>query len=601
MNKTEKIVSLLLGAVLAWYVFVEMPRESQRAADAAKANAAAQAEQSAAQPATDVTADAEGKAAAAAAEATAQAAPGAEPEDAAALPPSVPEKTLVLENDELRLELSTWGAVVKKATLKKYAQGLGPIDEKNPAVEFDFSSAPLGALGGVNGLAPNAAYEVKSATSNEVVFANDVATRKVTLAEGYRVAYADEFRGEGGASPLKGLDNSISLGVMAMGSSKNDLLSVDSLDACNEKGKEEVIHHCEGDSPLKAYLVGGLSGGCSGSQSAAGMPAKSRVGIRDEQKWIAVKNRFFVTALCSSDAVISGFDVDIARDMRTQSYRPESVSARARFRDSAASRTTTFYVGPKKQALLWDLGMRDVMEFGMWRWLCYPLVWVLNLFNDWIPNYGVAIILLTILVRLLFWPLTHKSTVGMRKMQELQPLMKEIQAKFKDNPQRMQQETWALYRDRKVNPLSSCLPMLIQIPVFIALFNVLRSAVELRYAPFLWIADLSEPEGLFASWFPFGGLNLLPILMAVSTGLQSAFTPTVGDKSQQRMMMIFMPLMMLVMFYSFPSALSLYWFLSNLFSIVQMWIIRRQAAAKQEVLVPEVIDPPVTRQMRRHG
>ena len=291
----------------------------------------------------------------------------------------------------------------------------------------------------------------------------------------------------------------------------------------------------------------------------------------------------------------------MTRDLRAADYRPESVAARVRL-TGEGPRTTTFFVGPKKQALLWDLGMRDVMEFGMWRWLCYPLVWVLNLFDSWIPNYGVAIILLTILVRILFWPLTHKSTVGMKKMQELQPKMKEIQKKFKDNPQRLQQETWALYREAKVNPMSSCLPMLIQIPVFIALFNVLRSAVELRYAPFLWIADLSEPEGLFAAYLPFGGLNVLPILMALTTGLQSAFTPSTGDKSQQRMMMVFMPVMMLVMFYSFPSALSLYWFLSNLFSIGQMWIIRRQTAQKTEALMPEVIDPPQpTRQMRRHG
>ena len=103
------------------------------------------------------------------------------------------------------------------------------------------------------------------------------------------------------------------------------------------------------------------------------------------------------------------------------------------------------------------------------------------------------------------------------------------------------------------------------------------------------------------SWFPFGGLNILPVLMAVSTALQSAFTPSAGDAAQKKMMMIFMPAMMLVMFYSFPSALSLYWFLSNVFSIVQMAIIRRQTAKEQAVLVPEVIDPPVTRQMRRHG
>ena len=595
MNKTEKIICLVLGAVLVWYLFVEMPRQAKERQEASAEAALAASVQGQA-PTNAAPASAAAQSAVAEPAVISQSAAKEE-----SLPdPTVPERTVVLENDELRLELSTWGAVVKKATLKKYAQGLGPVSEDNPPVVFDFAKAPLGELGGVKGLAPNAAYEVKSSASNEVVFANAVATRTVTLNSGYKVVYREEFRGEGGVPPLNG-DNSISLGLMAMGSSKNDLLSVDSLDAYNEKGKPEVIHHCEGDSPLKAYLVGGLSGGCSGSSSAAGMPEKIKTGVADEQKWVAVKNRFFVSALASSDAVMSGFDAEIARDMNSSNYRPKSVVVRAKFRDAVTNRTTTFYVGPKKQAILWDLGMRDVMEFGMWRWLCYPLVWVLNFFNDMIPNYGVAIILLTILVRLLFWPLTHKSTVGMKKMQELQPKMKEIQAKFKDNPQRMQQETWALYREAKVNPMSSCLPMLVQIPVFIALFNVLRSAVELRYAPFLWIADLSEPEGLFASWFPFGGLNILPILMAATTALQSAFTPSAGDKSQQKMMMIAMPAMMLVMFYSFPSALSLYWFLSNVFSIVQMWIIRRQtAASKGGALVPEVIDPPVTRQMRRH-
>ena len=149
--------------------------------------------------------------------------------------------------------------------------------------------------------------------------------------------------------------------------------------------------------------------------------------------------------------------------------------------------------------------------------------------------------------------------------------------------------------------MSSCLPMLVQIPVFIALFNVLRAAVELRYAGFLWIPDLSEPEGLFASWFPFGGLNILPILMAATMALQSALTPSTGDKSQQRMMMVIMPVMMLVMFYSFPSALSLYWTVSQVLSIVQMWMIRRASAKANPAGAVEVIDPPQTRQMRRHA
>ncbi len=581
MNKTEKLICLLLGAILAWYIFsgkgakpAAAPATEGGATNAVATAAAATVER-------DVL-DAPQK------ELVDDTASGKTPEKPARALPSVPEKCVTLENDDVRLELSSWGAVVKKVTLKNYAQKAGAVSDENPPVTFDFSDAPLGA-----GPGDIEAFEIRRVEGGEAVFARDGQARTIRLADDYRIVFEDH-----------GIGGAISLGVMQMGGAKNDLLSVDSWAFDAGKGKEGVIHHGDDDSPLKPYLVGGLVGGCGGSKDATFMPTETTVSYPGAQKWVALKNRFFVAALCSSTAANEGFVATVARDTASATYRPDAISARVRLSEDAGDRTTVFFVGPKKQTLLWDLGMRDVMEFGMWRYLCYPLVWVLNLFHALVPNYGVAIILLTILVRILFWPLTHKSTVGMKKMQELQPKMKALQAQFKDNPQRLQQETWALYKAEKVNPMSSCLPMLIQIPVFIALFNVLRSAVELRYAPFLWIADLSEPEALFASWFPFGGLNILPIAMAVTTALQSAFTPSTGDKSQQRMMMVFMPAMMLFMFYSFPSALSLYWFLSNVFSIVQMALIRRATAREQaaQVVVPdEVIDPPKTRQMRRHG
>ena len=576
MNKSEKLICLVLGLVLAVYIFSSMR-------DAKKARESAAEQVAAAQTAAPVTLPAR----------PAEAKPVETAPKASVSVPNVPEKTVVLENGELKLVLSSWGAVVKNATLKEYARKRGAVSESNPALVFDYSSAPLGTLEGVAGLAPNAAYEVRTLTSNAVVFVNAAATRTYTLQPGYRVELEETFR----TAPAG--RTTLSLGSMAMGASKNDLLSVDSW-AMDAKGGA-VVHHDDDDSPLKSYLVGS-SLGCSGGGNAAGLPLATRLDYPGAQKWIALKDRFFVTALVESSAVNAGFEARITRDGQAATYRPERLAAAAVYENAPAVRTSTFYVGPKKQALLWEMGMKDVMEFGMWRWVCYPLVWVLNVFNDWIPSYGVAIILLTILVRLLFWPLTHKSTVGMKKMQEIQPLMKELQAKYKDNPKRLQQETWQLYKDRKVNPMSSCLPMLVQIPVFIALFNVLRAAVELRYAGFLWIPDLSEPEGLFASWFPFGGLNILPILMAATMALQSALTPSTGDKSQQRMMMVVMPVMMLVMFYSFPSALSLYWTVSQVLSIVQMWLIRR-ASAKNAAAAPavEVIDPPQTRQMRRHG
>ena len=577
MNKTEKIISLLLAAVLAWYLFGNLKSGANKTDEGET---------------FEVSSNVTG-------EITKVSAPevaGVSSQDETlrlAEVPTVPEEKIALENELVKLELSSHGAVVTKATLKKYAKGIGEVSDENPALEFDFARSPLGTIEGLKGALRLSAFKVVSSTSNEVVFANDVLVRKLTLLDNYLIKFEETFKG----SYSEGLKNTVSLGAVSMGSSKNDILSVDSW-AVNT---DEVVHHCEGDSPLKGFLVGG-AGGCSGSKSAAGLSQMISVSYPGAQKWIALKNRFFVTALVSSSEINNGFDATIARDMKSADYRPESISAKAVFTAVPEKRELIFYVGPKKQSLLWNLDMEDVMEFGMWRWICYPILSLLNFFNSFIPNFGIAIILLTILVRIVFWPLTHKSTIGMKKMQEIQPKMKEIQAKFKDNPQRLQQETWALYREAKVNPMSSCLPMLIQIPVFIALFNVLRSAVELRYAPFLWIADLSEPEALFSSWFPFGGgLNILPIFMALTMALQSALTPSTGDKNQQRMMVVFMPIMMLVMFYNFPSALSLYWTLSQIFSIVQMWLIRRHSSVKTEVVSNvEVIDPPVPRQMKRH-
>ena len=585
MNKTEKLICVLLGLFLCWWVWHSISTQKKEAEAYAKHQVAAQAAAKAA--AAKKAADAAAKPAAVAAKAETAPAPAA---------PDVPEAFVVLSNAQETVTLSTWGAVVKKITLSDYRQFPGKADNDNPETVLDFSDNPMMALSGVEGIPANAAYEIKERTENSVTFANASVTRKITLLPDYAIELVEEF-----AAP-KAAANHVSLGVMQLGASKNDVLSIDSMPA-DPAAKGKAVHYSD-DDRIKAFLRGTASGGfgCGGPANAEGQPVVRNIDLASPSKWIAVKNRFFVTSLCESDQANEGFAVKIRRDPKVATYALKSVSADARFGELPAKRTMSFYAGPKKQELLWNRGMKDVMEFGMWRWLCYPLVSVLNFFHGIIPNYGIAIILLTILVRILFWPLTHKSTVGMRKMQEIQPLMKEIQAKFKDNPQRLQQETWALYKEHKVNPMSSCLPMLIQIPVFIALFNVLRSAVELRYAPFLWISDLSEPERLFASWFPFGGLNILPLLMALTTGLQSAFSPSQGDPKQQRMMTVFMPLMMLFMFYSFPSALSLYWFVSNLISVAQMWWIRKRYGAPAASVANggvEVVDVPQTRQMRR--
>jgi YidC/Oxa1 family membrane protein insertase len=592
MNKVEKLISLVIGGVLVWYVFFYMPKAQQERNAAAAAQASTALTNAVPSQVKSVKSERKIESAAV------KPAVGGQAEKK----PSQPEQIVVLENDELKLEFSSWGGVLKKAVLKKYPKFRGEVSKDNPAVEFDFASSPLGRIQ-FSDTTDIIAYGIKEKTDDKIVFESSAGVREVTLGKNYLVSYVDTLSPAKSSSAKKVM---LSLGKMAIGDEKDDVLSIDSWAQVGDK----VIHHCEGDSPFKGYLAGGAAGGCSGSSNAAGRPKSSgEIPYAGPQKWVALKNRFFVTALASvssadgkTPVVIDGFSAEIQRDMNSSSYRPKEVQAKVSLNLSSPVKSV-FYVGPKKQSLLMDLGMKDVMEFGMWRVICYPLVWILNFFYSFIPNYGVAIILLTILVRLIFWPLNHKSTVGMKKMQEVQPLMKEIQTKFKDNPQRMQQEMMALYRDQKINPLSSCLPMLAQIPVFIALFNVLRSAVELRYASFLWISDLSAPEGLGAgSWFPwFGGLNILPILMAVTMGLQSALTPGGGDPRQKRMMTVMMPVMMLFMFYNFASALSLYWTLSQVVSIIQMWVIRRSASKNSDASsAVDVTDAPITRQMRRH-
>ena len=579
MNKQEKLIAVLLGLCLAGWLWYSVDEQKKAAEAAREAQAEAASHDAVIAPATNAVA-------AAATATVAQNRPiEPQPKKVAYLKP---EQLVTLSNAQEMVVLTTHGAAVKSVTLLGYARDRGKISPENPPVALDFESSPA--------LAAEGDFEIVEQDGDHVLFRGGALTRRIRLAGDYRLEVEEKAvcSNEGTCAMLPG---AVPLGVMTMGAGKNDLLSIDAWNPDPKGGK--VVHYGE-EEPLKSYLVSS-AGGCSGKKSVVGIDETSRVPVPGACSWVAVKNRFFVTAICGMSGVANGFTAAMTRDTSAQDYVLKSVSASVDLA-MAHERTYTFYVGPKKQALLWDLGMRDVMEFGMWRWVCYPLVWVLNLFHSWIPSFGIGIILLTVLVRLLFWPLTHKSTISMRRMSEIQPKMKEIRETFKDNPQRMQQETWALYRDNKVNPMASCLPMLVQIPVFIALFTVLRSAVELRYAPFLWIADLSEPENLFPTIFPFGGLNILPILMAVTMGLQSALTPSTGDKQQQRMMMIMMPVMMLVMFYSFPSALSLYWTLSQVLSIVQMWYIRKKYTPAPVAAANDTVEAQVvTRQMRRHG
>jgi YidC/Oxa1 family membrane protein insertase len=246
----------------------------------------------------------------------------------------------------------------------------------------------------------------------------------------------------------------------------------------------------------------------------------------------------------------------------------------------------TLFLGPRDLSVLKDIGrdLDQAINFGWFDIIAKPLLYALRFFNGYVHNYGIAIIILTVLIKILFWPLTHKSYKSMKEMQKLQPLMAKLREKYKGNREQMNKELMGLYKTYKVNPMGGCLPMVIQIPVFFALFRILGNSIELRHAPFfLWINDLSAPDRLFRFSFeiPFMtapyGIPVLTLLMGASMFIQQKMTPTPGDPTQAKIMLL-LPVIFTAMFINFPSGLVLYWLVNNVLSIGQQYrIIKRPA------------------------
>ena len=303
-----------------------------------------------------------------------------------------------------------------------------------------------------------------------------------------------------------------------------------------------------------------------------------------QSKWACVNNRFFVNLVRPikepRDAVIRASIIDIEESDEngisgSLSFPFETGS------DGSRNVEIIYYAGPKDYTRLQALGheQKAVMQFGIFWWVSEPLNAFLNLLHGWLGNFGWAIIVMTICVKLALWPLTAKSIRSQKKMQALQEPMQALREKYKGNPQKLNQEMMKFYKEQGVNPLAGCWPMLIQMPIFLGLFWMLRSAAELRGAEFLWIEDLSEQDNVaFLGSF---SLNVLPLFMTLSQYFQKKLTPmNLGPNAseQQRIqakMMRMMPYFFLLILYFFSSALVLYWTVQNLLSIVQTLITKR--------------------------
>lgn len=285
-------------------------------------------------------------------------------------------------------------------------------------------------------------------------------------------------------------------------------------------------------------------------------------------KWISFGDKYFMAGLIASKEGGAPFRIG----NNNQSYFVREIGDRQQVKSRV-------YVGPKDFEILRTTGsqLERSIDLGFFSFLADPLLHLLKFFYSILGNYGLAIILLTLLIKLLFYPLTSASFKSMSAMQELQPELKELRERVKD-PQQLNQEMMALYKRRGVNPLGGCLPILIQIPVFFGLYNALLQSIELRHAPFaLWITDLSTPERLMLFGIP---VPLMILLMGASMLLQQWTQPSTMDPEQRKIMML-TPVMFTVMFIvvPMPAGLVLYWLVNNIISITQQVYLRRTKGA----------------------
>jgi YidC/Oxa1 family membrane protein insertase len=300
-------------------------------------------------------------------------------------------------------------------------------------------------------------------------------------------------------------------------------------------------------------------------------------------KWITLQDRYFMTSLIS----------DHAEDASMRLYVKEGGLIEAQYLNPVSdirpgtqqTYQYSLFFGPRSMKILGEVGhdLSKALNFGFFDIIAKPCVWLMNKLYAVIPNYGIAIIILTILIKLILWPLGSKSYKSMSEMKKIQPLMKEIREKYKSDKKKMNEEVMSLYRTYKINPLGGCLPMVVQLPVFFALYRMLYQAIELRHAPFfLWIDDLSAPDRLGRlpiDHIPFMeppyGIPVLTIIMGATMLLQQKMSPPMGDPTQAKMMM-FMPLIFTVIFINFSSGLVLYWLVNNILSISQQYYIQKK-------------------------
>jgi YidC/Oxa1 family membrane protein insertase len=452
----------------------------------------------------------------------------------------------------------------------------------DPILAFSQDSFP--------GLDRRTRYEVVSKSSTEVVF-RAVFENRIEVTRRYTIAPNDVAAGKGDPYQLRhettfrNLTDSLApLPRIAL-----------SLGTAAPVGPSDYGQHLNvgiyNGSKFNVVQRSDLQGGGFLANFGVGSKEpKAYVEASDTVVWASVKNQFFASIVTPDSPAIGTVIRRVELPPFPDTNTPDiGVTGAVRFevKPLPPKGTETLgmnvYVGPKENHRLEQLGKdhERIMQFDYWffnriffsRYISPFLLWLMNLCYGWVHNYGVAIIVMTVILKTLFLPLTLAAARSSKRMAKIQPQMQVLREKYKDNPQKMNQATMELFKEHKVNPMGGCLPILITIPFFVGFFVMLQSASELRFAEFLWAKDLSAPDTIAHIWgLP---INIMPILMGATMILQMRLAPTPTVDNSQAKMFKFMPYFFALVCYNFSCALALYSTVGNLFTIGQQLIINR--------------------------
>ncbi len=485
--------------------------------------------------------------------------------------PQAEEKTVTLANEFIEAVFTTRGGAIRNVGFLKTKRGgrddyVFNKDGLLPAMSLSYSAA--------NGQMREFAldYRIESKTENSITFVLE--QEGMVIRRVYRIAPT------GSESEPYVIEHSTQIGNQSDSAKRLatvffNLGTARAISDDQHSANYLNVGHYNGED---ADFVGikKVTGGKGFLGIGASAP-RDQIEVNDRIEWASVKNQFFASVL-SSETVAEDlfiYPVESARDGDAAPGRPGvtgSVGYDIGTIAAGGSQSLDFqlYVGPKEFKRLQALGNEQdlVMQFGFLGFFSKLLLAFMYAIHSVVPSWGWSIVIMTICIKMIFLPLTAKASRSQKRMAKIQGPMAELKEKYKDNPQKMQQETLKLFKEHQVNPLAGCLPMLIQMPIFLGLFYMLRTASELRHEPFLWVSDLAQPDTIMEiGGFP---INLLPLLMGFTMFLQMHMMPVspTADPMQQKIFK-FMPAIFLVFLYNFASGLTLYWTVQNILTILQ--------------------------------